>query len=410
MSKNITLIGINYYPEDTAIGLYSTQMMEHLAKKGHNITVVTGFPYYPRWEINKEYREKKAYITEMHNGVRILRYKQYVPKEPSFLKRIFHLLSFTIGNLPNLFRLGKQDLVITIVPVTFSIFLGWLLKLRYSAKLCIHIQDFEFDAAFRSDLISTKSVFGKLVKGSVFGLERFLLKRAHMVSSISYSMLKKLQDKTKIEGYFLPNWIDADFVNPEKTSQHPLLNKEKFNILYSGNIGDKQNWDLFVECAQSLKSIDDVAITVVGHGSKRSWLEGALEGLPNVRLYEPIPYEDLPSLLCSADLHILFQKEGMADVVMPSKLLGMMASGVPSLVTGKEDSEVEKAFSISNGGYFFAQNDLSEILEKTDRIRTEGQLKKELGQNARSYVVEHFSSEKVLDNFTQRLEKELNNS
>ena len=43
MAKNITVIGINYYPEDSAIGLYTTQKVEALASKGHSVTVITGF-------------------------------------------------------------------------------------------------------------------------------------------------------------------------------------------------------------------------------------------------------------------------------------------------------------------------------------------------------------------------------
>ena len=58
MAKNIIVIGINYYPEDSAIGLYTTQKAEALVLKGHNVTVITGFPYYPAWETKREYKTK----------------------------------------------------------------------------------------------------------------------------------------------------------------------------------------------------------------------------------------------------------------------------------------------------------------------------------------------------------------
>ena len=147
MIKNITIIGINYFPEDSAIGLYTTQKAEYFTKKGYNVTLITGFPYYPQWRILNEYKSKPFFFKETINGVNILRFRQYVPSNPTFFKRVLHLLSFTFGSIINLFKTPKPDLVISIVPFTSSILLGWFLKLIYKSKLWVHVQDFEFDIA-----------------------------------------------------------------------------------------------------------------------------------------------------------------------------------------------------------------------------------------------------------------------
>ena len=64
MNKSITIIGINFYPEDSSTGLYTTQMAEYLASKGYEVSIVTGFPYYPEWEIREEYVDKPKRIIE----------------------------------------------------------------------------------------------------------------------------------------------------------------------------------------------------------------------------------------------------------------------------------------------------------------------------------------------------------
>ena len=64
MKKKITIIGINYFPEDTAIGLYTSQLAEFLYKNDIEVTVVTGFPYYPSWRINKEYASKTTFFED----------------------------------------------------------------------------------------------------------------------------------------------------------------------------------------------------------------------------------------------------------------------------------------------------------------------------------------------------------
>jgi len=59
---HITLIGLNFYPESTAIGLYSTQLAQYLEDRNIQLDVITAFPYYPQWEIAQEYQNKTSYL------------------------------------------------------------------------------------------------------------------------------------------------------------------------------------------------------------------------------------------------------------------------------------------------------------------------------------------------------------
>jgi colanic acid biosynthesis glycosyl transferase WcaI len=70
MSKKITVITANYFPEETAIGLYTTQFTEHLHTNGFNVTVLTGFPYYPKWKIPQDYSNKPLLYKEYKNGIK----------------------------------------------------------------------------------------------------------------------------------------------------------------------------------------------------------------------------------------------------------------------------------------------------------------------------------------------------
>ena len=79
----ITFIGLNFAPEDSAIGLYSSEWVNQLESDGHNVTVVTGFPYYPQWSVFKQYKNKPRFLQEYIGGTKILRYRQYVPKAPT---------------------------------------------------------------------------------------------------------------------------------------------------------------------------------------------------------------------------------------------------------------------------------------------------------------------------------------
>lgn len=402
MNKKILIIGINYYPEDSAIGLYTTQKAEYLAQNGFDVTVITGFPYYPQWKIHSNYKHRSLYFDETVNGVKILRVKQYVPQNPSFLKRIFHLMSFTIGSSINLFKTSKPDVVIAIIPFTTSVLLGWFLKLRYKSQLWVHIQDFEFDAALDSGLLkkNTKSLFKLLL-----WVEKKLLNKADLISTISYGMINKLKKKTNVESNYLPNWIDVPLFTKVFKEKHPYLNSKKFKILYSGNIGTKQDWELFIRFIKALGTIENIEVIIVGEGAEKENLLLKLEEFSFVKHFNLVPYAELPQLLSSTDLHILFQKNEVIDTVMPSKLLGMMASGKPSLVTGNMNSEVANVFKASQGGFYLDGQSVEGMKQKVLELSNNKSLSKKFGDNAKMYVETKFSKEKVLSEFAQAIKQ-----
>ena len=399
---NITLIGINFYPEESSTGLYSTQMVEHLANS-YTVDVITGFPYYPEWEIAHEYINKPKYLKEKKDQITIYRYKQYVPKHPTFRNRILHLIDFTLGSIRNVFKVKQCDLVICVVPFTSSIALALLMAKLRGAKVWVHIQDFEFDAAVESGLAGQQTGLKAKVFKGLFWLEKKLLDKADLVSTISYGMITKLESKTNTPNYFFPNWVDEHFIDPSKAQQHTLLQSSNFKILYSGNIGTKQDWDFFIRVVKYFQDNKNIEFIVVGAGAKKEWLVQATQAYTNVQHFMPVEYKTLPDLLCSADLHILFQKNNVVDTVMPSKLLGMMASAVPSLVTGNLMSEVAKVFDKSQGGYFYDSESFDEVTSSIEKLMLEKSKAKEMGLNARTYIVEHFSASRVLANFEAKV-------
>lgn len=401
MQNRILIIGINYFPEDSAIGLYSTEKAEYLVSKGFDVTVITGFPYYPQWEIRDDYKSKPYLVKETINGVKVFRSKQYVPKDPTFIKRIIHLISFTFGNFINLFRVNKPDIVISIVPFTTSALLGWFIKKRYKSKHWVHIQDFEFDAAIDSGLLTGNK---KVVIDLLQSIEKFVLSKADIVSTISFGMIAKLKQKTKTNTFYLTNWIDTTKFSSNKIKSHRYLESNAFKILYSGNIGAKQDWGFFIEFLNHVKSIDNVEVIVVGEGAEKDSLLSKIKHYSIVKHYNLVPYEELPSLLSSADLHILFQKTDVIDTVMPSKILGMMASAKPSIVTGNLKSEVATVFKESQSGFYFDDTEMEAIIQKIRILKNDKKLSQNIGLNAMDYVNRKFSKTEVLDNFIDKLE------
>ena len=394
----ITIISHNYYPEDSGIGLYSTGMAEYLATN-HDVTVVTGVPYYPQWEIYPQYKEQPQFSNETINNVKVYRFKQYTPRKPTFLKRVIQMLHFFIGSLITLFKVKKTAIVIVVLPFTTSVVLGWLCKIFQGATLWVHIQDFEFDAAFKSKMTSKKQVVAKIL----FDIERGVLNRADCISTISHGMMDKLAKKTKVNQVYFPNWIDHSLIDPKVAPACKLFDTNKFTILYSGNIGEKQDWEFYIAFVKALENHPEIHFYLVGEGARKIAVVNALEKLNNFTHHPPVAYKDLNELLCNADIHLLFQKPDFKDLVMPSKILGMMASAKPSLVTGNKDSEIKTSFEQSQGGYYFYENDIQAIMDKILFLKEHPEIAQETGAKARKYVLDHFSIEKILEQFEKDL-------
>ncbi len=405
MSSNkaihITLISLNFYPEDTAIGLYSTQLAQYLEKQGAEVSVITGFPYYPNWKIREDYKNKGSFYHEKIGDISIYRYKQFTPENPTFLKRIVQIVDFTIGTRINFKHIKNCDIVISVIPFTSSAWLGNTLSRKRNAKHWIHIQDFEFDAAFQSGLAQMSR--GKsCIHKNLMQLERRILNKADRVSTISHAMLRKLQTKTSTPSYYLPNWTDLMITEGSTVAKHPFFNPNKFSILYAGNVGDKQDWLLFEKMVAAL---DDSCfeVIVVGAGARMEVLKKKLAQNKMVHFYNPVPLATLPQLLSSADVHILFQKKEVIDTVMPSKIIGMMGSSKPSIVTGHPDAETAQIIKDSKGGFYETPNTIQLILARLQQLREDPEAATTMGKNARSYVEMNYNKDIILRSFYRTL-------
>jgi colanic acid biosynthesis glycosyl transferase WcaI len=406
--KNITIITPNYYPEDTAIGLYTTEFANKLVLNGYTVQIITGFPYYPQWKIKDTYADKPKYFQETHNNITIYRYRMYLPKKITFFGRIKMMLSFLKGTINNVKKIKESDLVFCIVPFTLFIYPSFLLSKKKKAILWIHIQDLEFDLAFESGIFN--NYFSRILKFFIFKLEKILLNKANIISTISFNMLKKVKSKTeKKEIFYFPNWVSPDMINPETAKKHPIFNENKFSILYSGNIGQKQNWEIFTKLCEKIKETDNIEIIIVGDGAYLNELKNKIASFKFVKTYPPVPFSELNNLLCSADLHFLFQKTEVIDTVMPSKVLGMLASEKPSIITGNNESEVKSIFEKANCGYFLNSNNCDSIYNLIFKLKDDFDLRTTYGKNGRKYIIKHYSETTILNKTISKINHLLNN-
>ena len=405
-----TLIyGLNFSPELTGIGKYTGELAEYLSSNNYLIKVITSPPYYPDWKVFPGFSNFFYSQEVIDRNLKVYRCPLYVPKKPSGIKRILHLTSFVLTSFPILLSqiFWKPKVILVIEPSFFCLLPAIFLSKLTGAKLWLHIQDFEIDAAFNLGLIKNN-----LLKKVLLQIESYLMSKCDRVSTISQNMLKLANNKGVKDSHliFFPNWADLDL---KSASQHInmlyktlRIQKNHTLVLYSGNMGNKQGLEWLVEAASDLRHHKDIIFIYCGEGSEKFKLIQQSSHLTNVRFSELLPLNVFPSLLHIADIHLLPQRENVADLVMPSKLTGMLASGRPVVAVAKASSEVAKA--VKGNGIVVTPVNPKKFCDAILRLVNDRELRLKLGKNARQYALDCLDKNKILRQFERDLNQCVN--
>jgi colanic acid biosynthesis glycosyl transferase WcaI len=403
----ILIHGINFYPETAGVGKYTGEMAQWLAAAGHEVRVVTAPPSFPQWRVTAGYgawRYDWQQLPSQPEKLKVCRCPTWVPKNPDGLKRLFHLASFALSSLPVMLcqMLWRPDLVLLVEP-TFCCAPQALLTARLAdAKAWLHVQDFEVDAGF--ELGDIRSTRGQALAQT---FERWLLRKFDRVSSISGQMVSRLWLKGVDQSrcVHFPNWVDTRAIfplpNPSCLRRELGIAENAIVALYSGSMGKKQGLDLLVDTARQMLHRSDLRFVFCGDGSYRRVFVEKAKGLSNVIILPFQPSERLNDLLNLADIHLLPQRAGAADLVMPSKLTGMLASGRPVLATATPGTEL--ASVVQGHGIVVPPGDLNAFVSALLNLAADGDLRRTLGQAARKYAVSHLNRDEILRRFERSM-------
>lgn len=399
---DILILGLNYAPEPVGIGPYTAGMAEALAAAGHRVRVVCAKPYYPDWKIQPGFKGPARSTIE--HGVSVTRLPLYVPAAPNGRRRLAHHASFAARSFPTMIaavRRQRPDIIIAVAPSLLSAIVARAAARLCGARLWLHIQDFEVEAAFATGLLSPSGLIGRVARAfedAALGGDR--------VSTISPQMCHKLVKRGIPAERVIEfrNWANTESVIPNEG--HSTFRKE-WNIdrphvaLYSGNIANKQGIEIVVDAARLLARRRDLMFVVCGNGPSRARLIEQAAGCDNIRFFDLQPAARLPDLVSLASIHLLPQIAGAADLVLPSKLTNMLASGRPVVATARTGTglaaEVEGCGLVAEPGNPYA------FADAIERLLDDDQLRETLGRAARKRSEERWSRRAILAQFEREL-------
>ncbi len=397
----ILIYGLNFTPEPTGIGKFTGEMAAWLARRGHKVEVVTAPPYYPEWRIGPGYSCWR-WRREAIEGVQVYRCPLYVPRRPRGLSRLIHLISFAKSSLPvALWRAlaFRPQVLIAVAPALVSAPGARLAAWLAGARAFLHIQDFEIDAAFALGIVS-----GGRLRRAALALESCLLRRFERVSSITPAMVGRLAEKgvAAQRRLLFPNWVDTSAIRPAPSDLRRELNLPQGAVvaLYAGNMGEKQGVETLAEVARALAGTP-VHLLLAGAGAAQPRLAAATAGMAQVHWLPIQPVARLNDLLNAADIHLLPQRADAADLVMPSKLAFMLASGRP--VVAGAGAKTAIATVIEGCGTIVPPGDGAAMAAAIAALAGDEQARWRLGDSARARALADWDREAILSAYERAL-------
>lgn len=337
----ILIVSQYFYPENFRIN----DLALELRNRGHKITVLTGLPNYPKGEYFDGYDDKKN-CDEIWNDIPIYRCKLR-PRKTGSVNLIKNYLSFVIEANKKLKELENQDFdliyVFEVSPITVSL-PAIKFKKKKKIPIVINIQDL-----WPENIIAVTGITNFIVIGLVNKMVNYIYKHCDLILTASPSFVDKIRDRIKNKDK-VAYWPQYSIVS--KTNEDvSLYNKDFFNIVFTGNIGEAQGIDLAIEAANILKN-EKICWHFVGEGRNRKKLEKMVKEYnidERVIFHGFHPEKEIPKYLKDADAALLILKPNpIFEMTIPAKLQTYLACGVPIL--GCVSGEGKRIIEESNAG------------------------------------------------------------
>jgi len=401
----ILLLSQYYPPESGSAAMKMSELADGLVSKGHPVTVVTGFPNYPKGKIFENYH-RSFLKTEKINGVKVIRVPLIVPKiRANFIHRMLNHTSFMLTSIYGGIAAENPDLIYYYSPPLFLGFSAWILGKIYRVPTVVEINDLWPQAPIALGVLKNKFIIKFAEK-----FEKFVYNNTKHLFFYSRTMRNQVvakgipKNKTEIH----PLWISTKEFSPASPEKISKIKEKyklngKFSLMYAGLIGLPQGLDILIEVANRLKDNKDIIFVLVGGGAEEENIKEKSKkaGLENIRFIPFQPKEEIPTFLSSAD--VLFAHLNPAifrEGTIPGKVLAYMSMGKPLLVA--VEGETNDLVIRSNSGLTAKPRDAKSITENLKKLCNNKDIRKEMGENARKYAIENFEKELLLKNLENK--------
>ena len=383
----------SYYLPETAASLYITDNIVHACAENDvevdlfTPTPTRSVPGGAKWE-----REEQ----QLDGKLRIHRFHLYGEGKNPMLRALRYLL----GELILLHKCLWTKYDVAFIDSTPPI---QGLKMPFIKWFCRKPTVYNAQDIFPDSLVGT----GLTKKGSLIWkigriVEKITYKYADKIIVISEDFKKNIMAKGVPEDKIVVvyNWVDQNAVVDVPREENSLfdryaLDRSKFYVTYSGNIGLTQNMDMLLEVAQELESeVPDIHFVLIGEGAYKKQAETIVKEkkIGNVTFLPFQPYEDISLVFSLGDAGLVISKPGVGANSVPSKTWSIMSASRPVLANFDEN-ELKDILAGNECGIFTKAGDKEAFKQSIITLYENRELCKQYGKNGRQFVMDNLTRE-----------------
>jgi glycosyltransferase involved in cell wall biosynthesis len=399
----ILICSDHFYPDLSSGGRLLTDLAQGLVSSDE-IAVITAFSTYNA--------EKSLLPQENYMGIQISRvFSTSLPRK-NLIGRLINEISFCLSSTFKILFMPKFDVILVLSsPPFLPIFVSFVARLRGIPYLYVMMDVFP-DIAVSTGLAKPGSViivfWEFLSKISLSHAKRIVVLGRCMKSVVQ----QKISSQIKIPIDVIHNWSDGRFIYPIDRlqnsffSQYPNL-KDKFIVMYSGNLGRFQDFETILASADALKSETQVQFVISGEGARKDWLleQIASRDLHNVSLLPFVPQSELNNSLNAADVGLVTLEPGAEGLGVPSKFYPLLAAGTPVIALMAGHAEVALQVSEADIGFVVTQGDAQGLVNAISALVSDPARQRLFSQRARDLFLERFDRKIAIEVYRLALER-----
>lgn len=387
-----------YFLPEKAASIYLVEnRLEAFAKEGFDMVIHASRP--TRGLSDEEYAEYKNRKEEMmYDGkLRVHRFPMYREGKNPVLRAMRYSFNWIIQLWYGLTEKNVDCVYLESTPPIQGL-LGSLLKIFRKIPFVYCLQDIFPDSLAGTSLAKKGGLLWKI--GRV--IEDFTYKHADKIIVISEDFKKNIMAKGVPEDKIVVvyNWVDQNAVVDIPREKNKLfdkyqLDRSKFYIEYSGNIGLTQNMDMLLEVMKELKTTHpDIGLVLVGEGAYKAQVEEIVkrDNLTNVTMIPFQPYEDISYVFSLGDAGLVISKPGVGANSVPSKTWSIMSASRPVLANFDEN-ELKDILAGNECGIFTKAGDKEAFKQSIIKLYENRDLCKKYGTNGRQFVMDNLTRE-----------------
>jgi glycosyltransferase involved in cell wall biosynthesis len=403
-------------PEMGAPAARASELAQHWARAGHNVSVLTGFPNHPTGVVPPEWRSRLRHLTyheriDQGNGAGVDVYRTWLWPLPNRKahERMRNYASFCVSAALHGLTIPRPDVIIASSPQLLVGLSGWWLAFARQVPFVFEVRDLWPESLTAVGVGDENS----LLHRTLAAVAKFLYQRSDRIVVVTPAFKPHLMQHWRVPAEkiaVVENGVETDLFTPAPSAANHALRRDlaaegKFLVCYIGTMGMAHGLETLLDAAHQLQRQNSIAqFLLVGEGAEKERIKTLAQsrGLTNLRFLDQQPREKIPAFISASDAClVLLKKTDVFKTVIPTKMLEFMSCARPVILG--VDGQARQILEEAGAGVFIEPENVPELVNAINRLSANRELGFARGRKGREYILRNFSRDHTAEKYIDLL-------